>query len=111
MQPSLDHYYGREVIEVVEAENGERAIRLAGDVLIHNHSDVYPKPSIPGGVTLQSMTMAADRTTIHFGTNSNPMQIQVNLDPMRYSISDPQIEEGNATFPQRSGFEGLEDDS
>ena len=91
---SLDHYVGRNVVNVEDYEDGF-FIELDGDVKIVNESADVPKPdSVIVGTTLLIVQLSNDVSELLFGTaQEGAMQYSVALEPTKYRIADPQYSE------------------
>lgn len=88
---SLDHYVGREVIGVEEAEEGGWQINLEGDVRIICFDAQYDMPDADTltGMKLTQTIFSKSETRLWFGTSDNPEATTMFLPPMDYGISDP----------------------
>jgi len=88
---SLDHYVGREVTAVEEAEEGGWQIVLIGDVRIICFDAQYDMPNAESlvGMKMTQTIFSRDETRLWFGTDDNPQATTMFLPPMDYGIADP----------------------
>ena len=105
-RPDLSHYVGRNVKKVVKLKGGGKwRIRLDGDVIIENKDENLPKPEIEG-LTLVRVMLSEMDTRLLFGhpdpeSQEVKNQEEVTLNPIKYSITDPQQWGGKEIEPQR----------
>jgi hypothetical protein len=97
---SLDHYIGREVLETIDTPEGW-AIKLQGDIFIHNLVPEYNNPGdVLLGKSLQRVILSSTETVMYFGTDDNPSAVQVNLVPTQYGVVDQTRHGTDMKMPQ-----------
>jgi hypothetical protein len=104
----VDHYYGRTVTGIGSDET-PWWIELEGGVKIL--SDVQPPPPLDKivGEALLNATMSQTSTVLNFG-HAKPVPGGVEYEfadsiafsPTKYSISDPEMDEGEPVYPQKA---------
>lgn len=99
--PDVTYYHGQAVDAVTEEGDGW-AIVLESGVRIVNLDEEYemPEPDTLVGKAFMLTTLDSGLTRLYFGTDDNPHGTQVNLDPLKYGISDPTFNEGRIVRPQ-----------
>jgi hypothetical protein len=103
MQPSIDHYIGRGVQEIVSGDEGwDWAIKLEGDVLIRNKDKRRTSsPDEIVGLALMMTTYSELDTILKFGVGKEVTEFkEVTVTPTQYTIAGPGIEE--EVYPQRA---------
>lgn len=111
---AVDYFNGRAVAAVLDGDDAKEAafdegdvptwiIRFEGGGEIHNFAPtVTPPPRELVGLWLTLSTLEGAVTKMYFGTNQNPRQSQVRLDPTQYAIKDDNYTQGNLVYAQRS---------
>jgi hypothetical protein len=106
--PQIDHYYGRGVEGVETYDDKTWEIILSGDVRIKNYNLTLDAPDDLGGLSLLTGIFSELDTRLIFGIagpDANPdRNVEVTLNPIEYSITDPAIA-GGEHFPQKLDLE------
>lgn len=101
---NLDHYNGRNVVDVNDKE-GEWQVILEGDIRIINFDEAYDMPDKADleDKKLQHVTLSMDETKLYFGTDEFPLSTSMVLSPLEYGIGDAERFEG-VVRPQAGGL-------
>jgi hypothetical protein len=103
--PSLDHFTGRTLTEVLPGTDDEPwnwAVQLEGNVIIRNHDKRRKVPPLEGleGLVFLMVTLSDQATEMKLGTSGGTGQASLKFTPLHYSIATPDTEE--EVFPQRA---------
>lgn len=99
---SVDYFYGRRVERVEPGDGSEGmptwSIFFEGGGIIHNYESEVPTPlAIVGAALTRQILDGKNRVTrLQFGLE------EVTLNPMKYSMVDPNYTQGKEVFPQTS---------
>lgn len=98
--PQIDHFMGYEVAEVGDHEDGWY-VEFEGGARIYSKDPNYEKPDEDiVGKKLSMQTLSGKTTRLWFGTDDNPRGTIMNLNPLQYTISKPDYNDGEQISPQ-----------
>jgi hypothetical protein len=108
-RPSLDHYIGREVTFVgrkKKSEPHEWEIHLSGNIVVKNLDVLNTEVPEIKGLQFVMLTLGEMDTRLVFGnpnvkTGAVDNKREVTLNPIKYSITDPNRAGGREIEPQR----------
>jgi hypothetical protein len=102
----VDYFLGRPVKSVEDNDDGGWSIVFEDGSVIRSHD---PDLGSPGqgivGVSLNRVDMSSGTTVLNFGPKDNPLGTQINMNPVKYSVTDPSYTKGEEVFPQRGAAE------
>lgn len=95
MEPSIEHFYGKTVSAVSDTENGWQITFVDGERIVVEDPD-YPTPdNSVVGTMLSRATLSNNMTELYFGTDDNPTQTLVVLQPTQYVLVNADGERSN----------------
>jgi hypothetical protein len=98
--PQIDHFNGQKIEEIGDTEDGW-FIKFETGAMIYNNDPAYDKPDdVIIGLKLSLVTLSGTTTQLWFGTDENPQSSVMNLNPLHYTISNPDYEGGRQVNPQ-----------
>ena len=101
LAPSLEHYYGRAIDSISPEGDGWKIVLVGGVEIICTDPNAEMPPEVIVGQVFTMAAYSTGATRLYFGPEDNPTATEMQLDPTKYAISDPERASGQVHYPQQ----------